>query len=191
MLTNEERARRNDERWKKEVVDGLARMHDVLRDISETLQHVQGELTRPPATPADPAADIPVLFSIPALSKALGLPRSAIEALVRATTGPVVTMVGERKYFHRDDVQHWLEQQRQPRNLTDHDRRTAWLPGRIGATVLTSSAQAKRAYCAGSNTEPLSKSKYSGRAVCRECRDDVIVNNDGRLRKHSPSYRFG
>ena len=36
----------------------------------------------------------------------------------------------------------------------------------------------------GSHREPSAASVYSGRGICRVCRDDVLINRNELLRKH-------
>lgn len=182
-----DRQRRHDERWQKEVLNGMARTLDVLHDISDHLQRLTELLGRerqptPPGLPEEPEG---VLLSVNRLAEYLGITPAAVRNLQVGGKGPSVTRVGSRVYFHRDDVAHWLARIR-PEENAGRPWRGAYLPGRIGSTFPSSSERSKQAYCSGSHTEPRSASPYSGRAVCRACGDHVLVNNNGLLRKHYP-----
>ena len=182
-----DRERRHDEAWQKEVLDGLARMIDVLHDISDGIQQlVEASAHAPTPVAAEQESNAPQLFSVRGLAEHLGVSPSVIYGLRTTGDGPVSTKLGSRLYFHRDDVAAWLSEQRQDPGTATRPWRGSHLPGRIGSTIPRSSEPLKRTYCTGSHTEPMAASKYSGRAVCRVCRDDVIVNRDGRLRKHYP-----
>lgn len=181
-----ERQRRHDERWQHEVVDGLARMLDVLHDISDAVRELAAV---PPerSTSSDPEREtLPLLLSVTSLADALGVSPSTVRSFRASGHGPRPTKVGGRLFFHRDDVETWLQELRPADEARTRPWSGALLPGRIGSSLPVSSAPQKRAYCAGSHTEPMAASRYSGRAVCRACKDDVLVNKDGRLRKHFP-----
>lgn len=187
------RQRRHDERFQKEVLDALDRMHQVLHDISDAVRDLNTHLAKPAlVAPPPPEAAAPsntkLLLTVAELSEMTGLSKSSIYQLRYVKNGPVPTKVGGRLLFHKDDVAAWLEKQREPADETDRIRpwREGWVPGRIGRDHPRSSEPVKAPWCRGSGTEPMAASRYSGRAVCRDCRDDVLVNRDGRLRKHHP-----
>lgn len=187
------RHRRHDERFQKEVLDALDRMHQVLHDISDSVGDLAAQAVK--GAPADspvraaPGSEPPekLLFTVQGLAAMTGLSRSAIYQLRHANEGPVPTKVGSRLFFHRDDIAAWLDRHRQ--NADDSDTRPwreGWMPGRIGRSHPRSSEPQMAPWCTGSHTEPMAASRYPGRNVCRICRGDVLVNRDGRLRKHHP-----
>lgn len=180
-----ERQRRHDERWQKEMLDGLARIHTVLHDISDGIRELIDSTPQPAPAATDTVA--PQLMSVAALAEHLGLSRSAVYALRSAGHAPPETRLGSRVLFQRADVDAWLAELRSPRSSGTQRWSAAHLSGRIGSAHPASSAPAP--YCTGSHTEPLAASQYSGRVVCRVCRDDVLVNRDGRTRKHRPYFR--
>jgi excisionase family DNA binding protein len=167
-------------------------MHQVLHDISDGVRELSTNLKQ--ATPAAPSpppgdqGDTKLLVTVAELATMTGLSKSSIYQLRYTRDGPVPTKVGGRLLFHRDDVAAWLETQREPADESDRIRpwRESWTPGRIGQGHPRSSEPVKAPWCRGSGTEPMAASRYAGRAVCRDCRDDVLVNKDGRLRKHHP-----
>lgn len=185
-MTTIDRQRRHDERWQSEVLDGLARMHSVLHDISDGVRELRQAIERERTVVTSTEVERPLLMSVAGLAEHLGLSPSAVYALRSAGHAPPVTKVGSRVFFQRADVDSWLAGLRNVQSDTT-PWSNAFLPGRIGSSMPRSSAPAP--YCSGSNTEPLAASRYSGRVVCRVCRDDVMVNKDGRTRKHRPYFR--
>jgi len=113
---------------------------------------------------------------------------STVRGIRASGNAPTATKVGGRLFFQPDDVDAWLAEQRENRGDTTKPWRQAFLPGRIGSGLPRSSEPEKRAWCTGSHTEPLAASKWTGRAVCRVCNDDVMVNRNGLLRKHYPRW---
>jgi predicted DNA-binding transcriptional regulator AlpA len=183
-----DRQRRHDERWQHEVLDALARMLDVLHDISDGVRALAESTARQtPAVQSEaPGAGLPQLLSVKGLADLLGVSTSAVYSLRATGNAPPVTRLGARLYFNREDVTAWLREQRQDPESGTRLWREAYIPGRVGSRLPRSSERKPRSYCAGSNTEPMAASRWSGRAVCQVCRDDVLVNRDGRLRKHYP-----
>jgi hypothetical protein len=183
-----DRQRRHDERWQSEVLEGLARLHTVLHDISDTLRELRQAIERERSGPKPANDDLsaPRLMSVAGLAKHLVVCASAVYALRSSGHAPTATKVGSRVYFQRADVETWLEGLRHDPGPDSVPWSKAYLPGRIGSSLPRSSAPAP--YCSGSNTEPLAASRYSGRVACRVCRDDVLVNKDGRTRKHRPYF---
>lgn len=188
-MTTTNRLRRHDERWQAEVLDALARMLDVLHDVSDAVRElglrIEGGRSAPPDAAPVPREG-PILLSVAGLTEYLGVSASTIRGLRSSGRGPVATTVGRRVFFQQADVDAWLSEQRTIVESTQ-PWRTAYTPGRVGGSLPRSSGSAP--YCSGSNTEPLAASRYSGRGVCRVCRDDVLVNKDGRVRKHRPYFR--
>jgi len=181
-----ERQRRHDERWQQEVLDGLARMLDVLHDISDAVRELAAvPPERSTSTDSEPDT-LPLLLSVTTLADALGVSPSTVRSFRASGHGPRPTKVGGRLFFHRDDVDTWLQELRPADESQTRPWRNTLLPGRIGSGLPASSGPQKREYCSGSHTEPMAASQYSGRAVCRACKDHVLVNKDGRLRKHFP-----
>lgn len=186
-MTPEERQRRHDERWQKEVLDGMARMLDVLHDISDQLQILKSQgRQRPTPLPQRPESDDrqPVLMSVDALAEHLGITANAVRGLQVGDRGPIITRIGRRIYYHRVDVERWLDQMR----LRPDDEFRSWRgshpPGRIGSRLPASSARPERPWCEGSHSEPIAAGRYHGRGTCRLCKDEVLINKDGRLRQH-------
>lgn len=178
-----DRQRRHDEAWQREVVDGLARVLDVLHDISDSVRRLAATINqRPVESPMPP--DGPELLSVNGLAERLGISPGQVRTLRATGQGPTATQLGSRVYFDRDDVTAWLEQQRVDSSAAERPWREALLPGRIGSGLPMSSEPRKREFCVGSHSEPLAASRWAGRAVCRVCRDDVLVNRTGLLRKH-------
>jgi predicted DNA-binding transcriptional regulator AlpA len=185
-----ERERRHDERWQKEVVDGMGRMLDVLHDISDGVRRLVEADVRPipTVTPTEPQESAQQLLSVSQLAEFLGVPQNSVRGMRASGSGPPVTKIGSRVFFHRKDIEPWLEKQREAQPDWTQPWRGAYMPGRVGSNIPRSSEPAKREWCDGSNTEPLAASRYQGRSVCRACKDDVMVNRDGRLRKHHPRW---
>ena len=183
-----ERQRRHDELFQKEVVDGLSRILDVLHDISDGIRDLHHAADRAPMPAPPTAPEGPALLSVKDLAAELGITTSAVHNLRYSGQAPVVTKLGGRVYFQRVDVDDWLLRQREIPEDNTRPWRESFTPGRIGATLPRSSDPPKREWCSGSHTEPMAAAKYVGRGVCRVCKDDVLVNRDGRLRKHYPRW---
>lgn len=189
MVAYDDRRRRHDEQWQAAVLEGMNRMLQVLHDVSDgivELNRTVRELTAtvkstPTPQPATSGAD---LLSIDELADLLGTTANGIRQLRYRRKAPPATKVGNRVRFRRADVDAWLAEQREPPVPTTRPWRTAALGGRIGHDVPRSTEQP--GWCAGSHTEPYAASAYIGRAVCRACGDDVLVNQTGLLRKHRP-----
>src|SRR4051812_28413121 len=91
----------------------MARMLDVLHDISDGVQQlVAASAHTPTPAPIDPDANVPQLLSVRGLAEHLGVSPGVIYGLRTTGDGPVVTKLGNRVYFHRDDVAEWLARQR-------------------------------------------------------------------------------
>jgi excisionase family DNA binding protein len=187
-MTSMDRHRRHDERWQSEMLDGLARIHTVLHDISDGVRELRQAIVqqRSPQKPASADVSEPRLMSVAGLAEHLGLSPSAVYALRASGHAPPVTKVGSRVFFQRTDVDAWLAGLRDDHGPATLRWSNTSLPGRIGSSTPRSSAPPP--YCSGSNTEPRAASRFSGRVVCRVCRDDVLVNKDGRTRKHQPYF---
>src|SRR4051812_34521817 len=110
MNTTTDRQRRHDEQWQHAVLDGLARMLDVLHDISDGLQQLNA--ATPPSTPQtnDPTPHGPQLMSVNDLAEHLGVAPSLIRSRRYIGDGPPATMVGSRVFYNRSDVDAWLAQ---------------------------------------------------------------------------------
>lgn len=89
-MTPEERQRRHDERWQKEVLDGLARVLNVLHDVSDHVQRVAAELAKQrPATPVvapEPELAQPLLLTVDALAELLGITSASVRNLLVGPT---------------------------------------------------------------------------------------------------------
>ncbi len=188
-MNQTERERRHDERWQKEVVDGLARVLDVLHDISDGVLSLAAE--QGPSTPIAAAMEQeagPELLSVNALADQLRVSPGTVRSLRASGSGPRATLLGRRIFFRRDDVAEWLMEARE---RTDGNATRPWcesyLPGRVGAGLPATSRPRAPDYCSGSHTETRAASSYSGRGICRECGDHVLVNRDGGLREHRRS----
>jgi excisionase family DNA binding protein len=186
-MNTADRQRRHDEQWQHEVLDGLARMLDVLHDISDRLgQLAETAKGSPPVAPSPEPPRSKVLLSVKDLAELLGVPTSAVWSWRAAGHAPTLTMIGRRIYFRREDVDRWLDDQRASEGDRTRPWRESFVPGRIGSSLPASSQPPERTWCSGSHTEPVAASRWPGRAICRVCNDDVLVNRDGRLRKHYP-----
>ncbi len=132
-----------------------------------------------------PVGKEPDLLSVNALTDQLGVSPGTVRSLRASGSGPRATLLGRRIFFHHDDIAAWLALARE-RTSEDDTRpcRDAYLPGRLGAGLPASSKPSTPGYCTGSHTEPKAASTHSSRGVCRQCGDHVLVNRDGRLRKH-------
>lgn len=183
-----ERQRRHDELFQKEVRDGMSRILDVLHDISDGIRTLQQPIGSAQESEPPTELDGPALLSVKDLAGELGITTSAVHNLRYSGNAPVVTKLGGRIYFQRADVDQWLRRQRQTPEDNTQPWRGSFMPGRIGSNLPRSSDPLKRAWCSGSHTEPMAASKYTGRGVCRACKDDDLVNRDGRLRKHYPRW---
>jgi excisionase family DNA binding protein len=181
------RQHRHDEAWQNAVVDGMARMMDVLHDISDGVRQI-AEATSGPTTDARiaPSEGQRPMLSVDELAELLGVSGGSVRSLRWSGKGPIATKIGGRVLFQRNDVDAWLEQRREVSDDQTRPWRDSYVPGRIVSSVPQSSEPARRAYCSGSHTEPMAASRFSGRAVCPVCRDDVLVNRDGLLRTHYP-----
>lgn len=182
------RRRAYDEKVMREQIDGLSRIYSVLQHLSATTQalvehHTETNRLLERALGPPPEPDGPKLLSIKEAAAYLGLPETS---LYRAhETGPVVTRVGRRRLFQRQDLDHWLETQRDP--IIIDSRQRTWQPGAIGSTLpAPPAAPGGRRYCSGSGSVPLRSSQYQGRGICPHCQDDVLITLKGRLRKHLP-----
>lgn len=178
--------RQHDERWQTEVLDGLARIHEVMHDISDGVQKLVALLERvpPPLQALRTSLYERTLLSVDDLAELLGVTPNTVRGLRASRHAPTVTKVGRRVFFRQEDVDVWLNDRRERAPEAAAPWTGSWLPGRIGSSVARTSERPD--HCEGSHSEPLTASPYSGRAICRVCRDAVIVNHDGRLRKHYP-----
>jgi excisionase family DNA binding protein len=190
VIVGIDRQRRHDERWQGEVIDGMARTLDVLHDVSDQLQRIAALLTdalqrnpdeRQPAT----SSSSPALLTIDDLAEHLGVTAIVVRRLTADGRSPATTRIGRRVYFQRADVERWLAGLR---SSSDEPGGRVWsdtiTPGRIGERLAATSSPAQ-SWCGGSHTEPLGASAYPGRGKCRVCHDDVLINNNGTLRKHA------
>src|SRR3954470_22295628 len=89
--------RRHDERWQREMLEGLARIHAVLHDVSDGIQNLikladsveQRDVRPPPEDIGEPA-----LLSIDDLAGYLGVSASTVRGLRSTSKGPTVTKLG-------------------------------------------------------------------------------------------------
>ncbi len=184
-----ERQRRHDELFQTEVADGLGRILSVLHDISDGIREFQRTTTSAPEVVlTDTPAVHQQLLSVKDLAEMLGTSTGFVYGLRASGNGPVATKVGGRLLFQRADIEDWLHRQRETPGDNTQPWRGSFMPGRIGANLPRTSEPQKRAWCSGSHTEPMTAAKYTGRGVCRVCKDDVLVNRDGRLHKHLPRW---
>ena len=185
MPTLDGKQRRHDERVQHEILAGLARILDVLHDISDSLQELVRDAPRP-ATDADDATpdNHPILLSVNDAAELLGIAPSSVRNLCANGHGPPITRLGRRVYIARADLDSWVDAQRQDPTAATIRWRTAYTPGRIGLDVPATTESRKLPWCTGSHTEPTAASAYSGRGICRICKDDVLINRNGLLRKH-------
>lgn len=184
-----DRQRRHDEKWQHAVLDGMTRMLAVLHDISDGIQKLNEDSRR--STPDNlphVAEDRLRLMSVRETAAALGITPATIYGWHYNKQGPVATKVGGRLMYRPRDVEAWLDEQRETKATQTRPWRGSYMPGRIGSNVPSTSEQKKRAFCVGSHAEPMAASQYMGRAVCGACKDDVLVNRDGRTRKHYPRH---
>jgi excisionase family DNA binding protein len=183
----DERQRRHQEKWMKEVLDGLARIHQVLHslamDVHELMEH--SERQRPAAGLGETQSSESKLLSIKELAEYLGISSSTAYGLRHGEPGLVPVQIGKRVYFRRQDVDRWLDRlQRVEASAQTRYSGRPFVINPIGSSVPASSEPPKRNHCNGSGLEPARLSRYSGRGVCPVCGDDPILNKDGRLRKH-------
>lgn len=185
-----DRQRAHDERWQREVLSGLDRILAVLHDISDnTRELLRGNSERPAETADTERTESPqAMLSIDDLAEILGVSRTTVYGLRYRGEGPPSVKVGRSIRYDRREVDTWLEERREPQPGGTRPWKGAYLPGRIGSGVPASSEPPAVRTCTGSHTEPTAASEYSGRGICRECGDHVIVNKDGRLRKHRPRW---
>jgi hypothetical protein len=113
-MTTIDRQRGRDAKWQVEVLDALARIVDVLHDISDGVRElsVRVDERRTPREQTPPHRDREVLLSVEDLAVKLGLSVNAIRALRARRRGPPATMVGSRVFFQPDDVDAWLSANR-------------------------------------------------------------------------------
>jgi excisionase family DNA binding protein len=186
-MDSNERRRRHDERWQKEVVDGMARMLDVLHDISDHVQNMAAALQRQASREAPTVLEptLPTLLTVDGLAELLGISAATVRSLQAGDRAPQVTRIGRRVYFQRAEVNRWLSERQSEPITRARPWRDTHPPGRIGSQVPATSGRNDE-WCAGSHTEPLAAGSYHGRGTCRLCRDEVLINSNGTLRKHRP-----
>lgn len=172
----------------KEVADGLDRILSVLHDISDGIRELQRAAPSAAEVVLADTSAAQQLLSGRDVAELLGTSAGFVYGLRASGNGPVATKLGSRLLFQRGDVDEWLNRQRETPGDNTQPWRGSFMPGRIGANLPKSSEPQKRAWCNGSHTEPMAAAKYAGRGVCRVCKDDVLVNRDGRLRKHLPRW---
>jgi len=190
MSTPSEKRRRRDEKVQLELLSGLQRILDVLHDISDGVRDLQTTSRAPSICPPEmlPAESGPILFSIAEAAELTGIKSGSLRNLCAGTHGPVTVRIGRRIFIRRTDLERWLEDSLHDPQPTSAPWRSTYTPGRMGSSLATT-APSDRSWCAGSHTEPSAASQYHGRGLCRACRDDVLINSDGRLRKHRrPSW---
>lgn len=71
-MTTIDRQRRHDERWQSEVLDGLARMHSVLHDISDGIRELRQAIERERTVETSTKVEGPLLLSVDAARKLRG-----------------------------------------------------------------------------------------------------------------------
>lgn len=190
MTTSSEQRRRRDEQVQQELMGGMQRILDVLHDISDGVREIQATLAARPAETAtpSPAEGEPLLLSIADAADFTGIKQGSLRTLCDASHGPPTVRIGKRIYLPRADLELWLDEARHDPRPEAAPWRTSFTPGRIGGSVVKASP-VDRSWCAGSHTEPTAASQYHGRGLCRVCRDDVLINRNGLLRKHRrPSW---
>jgi len=190
MKTSIEQRRRRDENVQQELMGGMQRILDVLHDISDGVQELQTTLgeQRVPSAPMPSAGAEPLLLSIADAAELLGIKPGSFRTLCDASHGPPTVRIGKRIYLRRTDLERWLDEARHDPQPEAMPWRSGFTRGGIGSSI-TKPALVDRSWCAGSHTEPTAASQYHGRGLCRVCRDDVLINRNGLLRKHRrPSW---
>ncbi len=187
MKTSMEQRRRRDENVQEELLGGMQRSLEVLHDISDGVRELQTTLSeqRAPGASMPSAEAEPLLLSIADAAELIGIKPGSFRALCDASQGPPTVRIGKRIYLRRTDLERWLDEAR-------HDPQPEAVPWRSGFTrsgigsTIAKAAPVDRSWCVGSHTEPKASSQYYGRGLCRVCRDDVLINRTGLLRKHRP-----
>lgn len=190
MTTSSDQRRRHDEQVQQELMGGMQRILDVLHDISDGVRDIRTAIdaAQPSTTDSGESEPGPILLSISGAAALTGIKEGSFRRLCDSSYGPVTVRVGRRIYVRRTDLEAWLDEARHDPTPASAPWRTSFTPGRIGASVVEA-GPVDRSWCAGSHTEPSTASPYHGRGLCRVCRDDVLINRDGRLRKHRrPSW---
>lgn len=141
-----ERQWRHDERWQHEMLDGMARVLDVLHDISAAVRQLAENAKRPaPPPPAPMPSERPQpLLSVDAVAEMLGVTPNVIRSLRASGKAPPATRLGSRVFFHRNDVDAWLRERRETPAGTTRPWRGSFLPGRIGSNVPASTRLTRR-----------------------------------------------
>ncbi len=167
------------------MLDGLARILDVLHDISDSASTlvVRPTVAKESDSPVSPTA-IPKLYTAKELAELLGVSRSTVYSWRDSGHGPTATKVGSVLRYQQADVDEWLAECREREAAVPQPWRDAFTQGRVGSSHPASSEVAEKPWCKGSHSEPRAASQFTGRGVCRACGDDVLINRDGRLRKH-------
>jgi excisionase family DNA binding protein len=156
-MANAQRQRRHDERWQREVLDGMARMLDVLHDISDAVRALAEARGAPAALLPERRRNdhAECLLSVAEAADFLQVPAATLYTWRYRGQGPPGIRVGKYVRYRRQDIEGWLEQRRDERAGHSQSWRSSHLPGRIGSDVPSSSEPPKRSWCGGSNTEPM------------------------------------
>lgn len=190
MMTSFEQRRRRDEDVQQELLGGMKRILDVLHDISDGVRELQTSLgeQRVPSASLPDAEEEPLLLSIADAAELTGIKPGSFRTLCDANHGPPTVRIGKRIYLRRTDLERWLDEARHDPQPEAVPWRSGFTRGGIGSS-LAKPGPIDRSWCAGSHTEPKAASQYHGRGLCRVCRDDVLINRNGLLRKHRrPSW---
>lgn len=147
-----ERERRHDEQVQREVLAGMARILDVLHDISDSLRLLAPPDRTGPSDELQEAEDATLRLTVDEAAALLGLSPVSLRSAIAAGHGPPITLIGRRIFISRTDLRLWLKASRQEVPASEIPWRSAHLPGQIGARVPSAAARSERTSCSGSRT---------------------------------------
>lgn len=181
-----DRQRKHREKWMKELLDGLDRIHSVLHSQNAALEEIRAELSgisRTMATKREPVEEGPAILSVKGAAEYLGVSVSTVRTMTAGPEGAPAVLVGRNRYYKRSDLDLMIERLKEVR---PQGPGFAYRVNPIGSNVPSTSDLPPKVYCAGSGQEPSRLSRWPGRGRCPVCRDEPMLKQDGRLRKHRP-----
>lgn len=180
--SDEDLHRRFDQQYKVETLDGMARLLDVLHDISASLQIIATKPDPSVAAPDPSDEKPPALLGVKEAAAILGVSVGTLNKwrLPYALNGPPAIKIGTRVRYRHADIETWLNQQVE----RPHEPSRAWRSepqGRIGSTV---KKPIRKVRCPGSSTDPTSVDQF-GLGTCSQCHStSLAVTEKGKLYRH-------
>ena len=149
-----ERERRHDEQVQREVLAGMARILDVLHDISDSVRRIAPPDRTGTTDELQEDEDATLLLGVDEAAALLGFSPASLRSAIAAGHGPPVTRIGRRIYIARTDLHLWLKANRQEPPPAEIPWRSAHLPGRLGTRVPSTSARSERVRCTSRTRNP-------------------------------------